>query len=152
MTRHITTFVAGFTILLATFVPVIAAQPQPKASNDDAAQLKTALEERIKVSTDVRDFVEAQFRVGAVDLSLLIAVEKDLWHAELDSCDEPAKKISLLEKHLKKADDLQQMVEARCKAGTVTQADCWRAKVDYLNVTIQLLRERLKGKATHTAE
>jgi len=149
MTRRTLTLV-GFFAFLAILVPVIAAQPQPKAGNDDAAQLRAALEERIKVSTDVRDFVEDQYKVGAVDLSRLIAVEKDLWHAELDNCDEPAKRISLLEKHLKKADDLQQMVELRLKAGIVTQADCWPAKVEYLNVKIQLLRERLKGKQTHT--
>ena len=59
MTRHTTTIlVAGFMAFLAILVPVIAAEPQPKAGNDDAAQLKAAQEERIKLLSDLEKQLE----------------------------------------------------------------------------------------------
>jgi len=154
MTRHIITLVAGLTVFLATLVPVIAAEPQPKAANDDAAQLKAAMEERIKVLTGAEQILEAQYRVGTVAFGQLVAVERDLRNAELESCDEPAKRIGLLEKHLKKAEDLQHTAEAKYKAGTVSEVDIRCANAEYLNVKIQLLRERAKSKRTpnHTSQ
>jgi hypothetical protein len=149
MSRRTLTLVS-FVGFLAILVPVIAAQP--KAGNDDAAQLKAALEERIKVLTRAEEILQSQYKQGTVDFATLVAVDKELCKAELDTYDEPAKRISLLEKHLKKADDLQQITEGRYKSGTVSSVDMELAKADYLNVKIQLLRERMKNNATRTSQ
>lgn len=85
MARHTTTVLAGFTAFLTILIPVIAADPKPKAANDDVAQLKAALEERITELTTVQKHVEAQYNMGAADLAQLIAADKELCNAQLDS-------------------------------------------------------------------
>ncbi len=73
-----TTAMTGLLILLAIAAPAAAAEPQPKASEDDAAQLKAALDERVKVLTELVDELTAQYRVGTVDVAQVFSAENDL--------------------------------------------------------------------------
>jgi hypothetical protein len=120
-----------------------AAEPQPdKASGNDAAQLKVAQEERIKVLTQLVEALTAQSRTGAADLAQVFSAENELCKARLESTDEPEMRIALLTKQLDNMSRLVAMTQGQVKAGIVSQADLLRAKSLYLEVKVKLLRER----------
>ena len=121
-----TTAMTGLLILLAIAAPAAAAEPQPKASEDDAAQLKAALDERVKVLTELVDELTAQYRVGTVDVAQVFSAENDLCNALLDSSDEPAKRVALLTKQLDKANNLVK-ANAQRKVGMVGPGRVFRS-------------------------
>ncbi len=143
MTRRTTVIsVTGFLSSLLLLIPATAAERQSKASNDDAAQLKAALDERIKVLTHLVDVVTSQYQAGVVDSTQLFSAANALCRAQLDATDDPEKRIALLTKQVNKASDILKLVQARHDAGTVTDADVLRAKSLCLGLKIKLLRER----------
>ena len=123
-----------------------AAEPRPKASGDDAAELKALQNERIKLLTQVVDILASQYKVGTVDAPQLFSAETDLCNALLDSTDEPEKRIALLTKQLDKANDFVKLMQGRFAAAGCMQVDLNSAKSQYLGIKIKLLRERNKGK------
>lgn len=136
----------GFLILLATMVPASAAGPQPKASDNDAAQLKAVQDERIKVLNQLVVVLTAHYKAGTCDVARVFAAENDLCNALLDSTDKPEKRVALLTKEVDKAKGLIKITEARFDTGIATQADVLQAKSLYLGLKIKLLRERNKKK------
>ena len=143
MTRRTTVIsVIGFLFSLLLLIPATAAERQSKASNDDAAQLKAALDERIKVLTQLVDVVTSQYQAGVVDSTQLFSAANALCGAQLDATEDPEKRIALLTKQVDKASDILKLVQARHDAGTVTDADVLRAKSLCLGLKIKLLRER----------
>lgn len=134
--------IIGLLSFLKITVPAAAAEPQPKASDDDAAQLKAAQDERVKVLTQLVEELTAQYRVGTADVAQVSSAERDLSNALVDSTDEPAKRVALLTKQLDKANDLLKITQSRFESGTVTHADVSRVKALCLDIKIKLLRER----------
>jgi hypothetical protein len=127
--------------------PASAAEPQSKASHNDAAQLKAAQDERIKVLTQIVETVAEQQKTGTVDVvDQLFSAESELCDALLDSTNEPEKRVALLTKQLDKANDFVKVLQARGEAGKVLLQDVLRAKSQYLGVKIKLLRERSKKR------
>ncbi|MGO9109803.1 MAG: hypothetical protein ACLP9L_11275 [Thermoguttaceae bacterium] len=147
MTRRTTaTAMAGLLILLAIMVPAAAAEPQPKASDNDAAQLKALQDERVKVLTQLVEVLVSQYKLGIVDLAQVASTEDELCNALLDSTDEPEKRVALLTKQLEKANDVLRITQGRRQAGAAGVADVYRAKSLYLDIKIKLLRERSRKK------
>ena len=138
-----------FPMLALGVAPVFcwAAEPQPKASDDSAAQLKAAQDERIKLLTQNVEILTEQYKIAAVDFPQVFSAECDLWNAQLDSTDEPEKRIALLTKQLDRANDFVKLTQGRFDAGTLGNVDLNRTKSLYLNVKIKLLRERSKMRA-----
>ncbi len=114
----------------------------PKARDNDAALLKAAQDERIKVLGQLVEILLSQYTVGTVDFNQLGSAQNELSNALLDSMEEPEKRIAMLEKQLVMANDVLSVAKAKLNAGTVTQADAVRAKAVFLDVKIKLLRER----------
>ncbi len=141
-----TTAMTGLLILLAIVAPAAAAERQPKASDDDAAQLKAALEERVKVLMELVEDLTAGYKIGTVDVTQVFSAENDLCTALLDSTDERAKRVALLTKQLDKANDILKITQARFESGTVTHVDLCRLKALCLDIKIKLLQERNKKK------
>jgi hypothetical protein len=145
MRRCITTLAtSGLLISLATHLP--AAEPNAKPGDDVAVQLKAAQDEQIKLLTKLVKVLTMQYRIGAADFAQLCAAQRDLSNALLDSTDDPEKRNELLTKELQSADDLVKLVEARRNAGMVSEADVLRAKSEYVEVKVRLLRERSRKK------
>jgi hypothetical protein len=132
-----------------SLAPVLcwAAESKPQTSDNYAAQLKAAQDERVTVLTQLVEALTAQSRTGAAEVAQVFAAENELCKALLDSTDEPEKRIALLTKQLDKMNRLVQMTQALVKAGIVSQADLLRAKSLYLDVKIKLLRERNANRA-----
>jgi len=136
----------GFLVLLVIIVPASAAKPQSKASVNDAAQLKAAQDERIKVLTKLVEILTSQYKGGTCDVDRVFCAENELCDALLDSTDEPAKRVALLTKQVDKASGFLKIAQTRFDTGNATQAEVLRAKSLYLCLKIQLLRERNKKK------
>jgi hypothetical protein len=133
-------------ITLAVLAPTIAAAPQPTAG-DDASELKATQEERIKVLTELVDGLTSQYKSGTVEFGQVVAAENELCNALLDATDDPDKRIALLTKQLDRAGESLKVTQARHDAGTVTFVDVARAKSQYLELKIKLLRERSRKKS-----
>jgi len=76
------------------------------------------------------------------DLLQVFSAQNELCNAQLDSTDEPEKRVALLTKQLDNANKVLEIVQGQMKAGVAGPADLFRAKSQYLNVKIMLLRER----------
>jgi len=151
MTRRTLTLV-GFFAFLAILVPVIAAQPQPKAGNDPAAEIKAAQEERIKLLKDVAEIVKLQYDNATItNYADVYAAERELCNATVDVTDDPEKRIALLTRLLEAADAWVKVQQGHKAGGTVTDIEAFTAKAECLRVTIQLLQERAKIK-NHAAQ
>jgi hypothetical protein len=133
-------------------VPTPITDLLPKARDNDAALLKAAQDDRIKELGTFVEILIAQYRVGTVDFNQLASAQNELSNALLDSTDQPEKRVALLEEQLVMANDILKIVQARVKAGTVTQADVCHAKAIFLDVKIKLLRERNRKMPSTTTE
>jgi outer membrane protein TolC len=129
-------------IYLAALVPAAAAEPAPKAGENDAAQLKALQEERIKVLDLLVQITLGQYRTGTADFNQLSSAQNDLCDAQLEATDEPEKRIAIITKQVDLAGDVLKMAQSRREAGTVTDAEVCRANAQYLGLKIKLLRER----------
>ena len=123
--------------------PLLPIQPAtgPSPTSGTDTQLKTAQDERVKLLTQVVEILTSQYKVATVDYSQVASAESDLCNAQLDSTDEPEKRIALLTKQLERANDCVKLMQGRFDAGSVTDLDLSRAKVLCLDVKIKLLRE-----------
>jgi len=134
-----------FPLMLAvSLAPVLCwgAEPQTKASDNDAAQLKALQEERIKLLDQAVKMLFEQYIREQVDINVLTSAENELCNALLDSTDEPEKRIALLTKHLEMATKVLEMANAKFNNGRTGQLDSLRAKAVCLDIKIKLLRER----------
>jgi len=131
-----------------------ATEPQAKASDNDAAQLKALQDERIRTLTQTVAALTAQYKVGMLaDVSQVFSAENELCNAQLEVTDEPEKRIALLTEQLRTANELLKVAQARVDAGTVTEVDIFRAKSVHLGLKIKLLRERgRKSPPSKTAQ
>jgi hypothetical protein len=144
---HRTTTIAmtGLLLSLAILVPASAAGPQ-KASKDDAAELKAAQDERIKVLTQLVEGLTAQCRTGSADLGQVFAAETDLCNAMLESTDDPEKRVVFLSTQLDKMGEMVKTTQALLNAGAAPATDLLRAKSLNLDIKIKLLRERSRQR------
>ncbi len=136
------TATAGLLIFLAIVASAASAEPQPKASDDDAAQLKAAQDERVKVLARLVDVLTGHYKLGLVAFAQVSSAENDLCNALLDSTDEPEKRVALLTKQLDKVNVLLKTTRYRRETAQVDVVDVYRAEAVYLDVKIKLLRER----------
>ncbi len=141
------TATAGLLIFLAIVASAASAEPQPKASDDDAAQLKAAQDERVKVLARLVDVLTGHYKLGLVAFAQVSSAENDLCNALLDSTDEPEKRVALLTKQLDKVNDLLKTTRYRRETAQVDVVDVYRAQAVYLDVKIKLLRERNRMRA-----
>lgn len=146
MIRIKTTALTGLLISLAIVVHAVAAVPQP--ANDNEAQLKALQDERVEVLAQLVKHTMAQYQMGTAQLSEIIAAQRELLAARLDSTHDPEKRVALLVDQLESAAQLLKMTEARLAVGQTTQADVYRAKSSYLDVKIKLFQERSRNKQT----
>ena len=146
--RTTTTAMAGFLILLAVTIQAVAAEPRPTASGDDTAQLKTLLDERVKVLTQLVEVLTSHYKLGFIGLPQLLSAENELCNALLDSTDDPEKRVALLTKQLDNANNIRGITQGRRQAGQVDVADVYRAESLYLDIKIKLLRERNRKRPT----
>ena len=121
-----------------------AAELLPKASDNDAALAKAAKDERVKVLTQIVEVMMSQYKVGTIDFLQLSSAQDELCEAQLDSTDEPEKRVALLTKQLERANNVVKLLQAKLDAGpsNVSGVDVLRAKSLYLKVKIRLLCER----------
>jgi hypothetical protein len=126
----------------AALVPAFAADPQPKARNDDSTQLKAAREERVKVLTELSDLMAAQYKIGNAEPAQVFAVETDLCNAQLELTDDTEKRIALLTKLVDKAGAFLKLTESRRQAAHVSLGYLLQARSLYLEAKIRLLQER----------
>lgn len=148
MTRCIAvTTSTGLLILLACMVRSTTAEPQPKPEDDAAAQLKSLQDERVEVLTQLVKVTMEHCRQGTCGIEDVVSGQNQLVAAQLDSTDEPERRIALLTQQVELASTLLKMAEQRHEAGLMTIADLYRAKSCLLDAKIRLLRERTKQRA-----
>jgi hypothetical protein len=140
--RTAAVFVTGLLISWAIVAPAMAAEPPSNASDDDAAGLKAAREERVKVLTELVDLLRSQYKIGKADPAQVFSAETDLCNAQLDLTDDAAKRIALLTKLLEKADAFLKLSGSRHRAEHVSPGYLLQARSLYLETKIKLLRER----------
>ena len=126
----------------AIIAPATASEPQLKAGGNDATQLKVLQAERIQVLKRLVQISIAMYQVGTVDFNQLSSAQQELCDAQLNSTDEPEKRVALLTKQVEMANDVLKIVRARFNAGTVTEMDVCRAESLQLGLKIKLLQER----------
>ena len=104
--------------------------------------MKAAQDERIKVLTRLVDVAKAPCKVGAGGEAELFSAEQELCNAQLDSTDDPEKRIALLTKLLEQANAVLADTQRRFDTGKALESDVLRAKSVSLGVKIRLLREQ----------
>lgn len=148
MTRIIGTCAAtGLTILLMLTAQAVAAEPQLDANDNEAVQLKALQEERVAVLTALVSVVVMQYQGGQCDFNAVSSAHNELVAAQLDSTDDPEKRIALLTQQIEVAGGALNLAEERFSSGMTTKADVHRAKSLLLGIRIKLLRERSKLKS-----
>ena len=140
--RIAVTVMSGLLILLTLVVRSTTAEPQSKPKDDDAAQLKSLQDERVDVLTQLVKVTMAYCEQGTCRIEEGISAQNQLMAAQLDSTDEPEKRVALLTQQVELASTLLKMAEQRHEAGLITIADVYRARSCLLDVKIRLLRER----------
>jgi hypothetical protein len=133
-------------ILLAVVVPAPAGEPQGKADDAHAAQLEALQAERIEALNKVVTLTIAGYEQGTSDIDAVLSAQNQLIEAELESADEPAKRVALLTRQLGMVDRLLKVAEAKRAAGTGTEVAVYQGKSLQLKVKIKLLRERNRCK------
>ena len=129
-------------VILLAIATALAAEPQPKASGNSAAELKAAQEERIEVLTRLAEVLTARYNNGQVSGADVFSAEHELCNAILDSTEESKKKITLLTKLVERASEVLATAQARFATGQATESDVLRAKSLFLGIKIKLLQER----------
>ena len=129
----------------ATSAP--AAEPQPKASDEDSAQLKSLRAERIKVLAQLVEVLTGEYRVSTADFNQLFSAENELCNALLDSTDEPEKRVALLTKQVEQANDFLKTTQARFEAGTVSRSGYSSGPSRYVSVSKSSCCENVAGRA-----
>jgi len=147
MTRFVSgTAATAVIVILAIVAPSTCAEPQGKAKDDDAAQLKALQEERVEVLTELVKYTTAQYQEGVVTIDAVLSAQNELVAAKLDATDETDKRIALLTQQLEMVTRLLKIIEARHEMGRTTITDVYRARSLVLDVKIKLARERGKAK------
>jgi hypothetical protein len=123
-----------------------ATELHAKADDDDnAAQLKAAQDERVKVLTELVQELTKYYKLPGVNtiewFPQLFSAENELYNALPDSKNSE-KRVALLTKQLSEANDFVKITQAMREAGTVQQWDVLRAKSMCLEAKIKLLKER----------
>ena len=114
MTRRIAvTVLSGLLILLAFVVRSTTAERQPEPKDDDAAQLKALQEERVEVLTQLVTVTMAYCQQGTCGIEDGISAQNPLGAAQLDSTDEPEKRVELLTQQVELANTLLEVAEQR---------------------------------------
>jgi outer membrane protein TolC len=139
-----------FFILLLTWFPdpraATQAQPasDPKRGPEKAAEIKTMLNDRHDLLKEVVARVVAQYKVGVADFARVAQAERDLLRATLELEEDLGKRIALLQEGEKTAKEIMDIVDRRFKVGTITPVDLLQAKVNLLEVQIELRRAESK--------
>ena len=101
---------------------VASAITSTPSSGDDAAQLKAAQDERVKVLTQLVEAGNEELKLGVARIDQVVAAENELSNAVLTSTDKPDTKIALLTKQLERATKLfkgtQALHDVGAKGGT----------------------------------
>jgi hypothetical protein len=146
LTRFTTaTGLVGFAILLAVVGRFAAGEPQQKP-NDEATELKALQNERIEVLTQLVVSAHGMYAAGIGRFGEVLAAHNLLIAAQLDSTDDPEKRVALLTQQLKVVSALVEENQERVAAGMAMPMDVYQAKSLYLDVKIKLLRERSSHK------
>ena len=95
--------------------PAAAVETQPQASDDVTTQLKAAQDERIKVLTQLVEGLMSQYKAGTADFVQVSSAQDELCDAQLDSTDEPEKRVAVLTTQLRG----QTMSSRSCKPDTM---------------------------------
>ncbi len=116
---------------------------------DMADQLKAAHKERVETLITLVKHDEAHYRAGVTDCESVVNTETALVNAQVEATDSRDERVALLTEALKRETALSKIVDGRLQAGSVSEADVYRARLLLLDARIRLLREgSLWGAAT----
>ncbi len=117
-----------------------------RAQKNEAAPIKALEKERIAALTKLVEIRESEYRVGTIWCEAVVSAEVALLNAQADAADKPEERVALLTEGVKRESALLKIVKVRFQAGTVSQADVYRARSLLLATKIRLLRERSRQK------
>lgn len=114
---------------------------QQRAEKDEQA-ISDLIAEREQVLEKLVEVAKIKYQQGIASLDAVIAAERQLFDAKLDSATTPGERIAIRESQLKLAQQQEQLVANRIEAGLVSTNDLMMAKANRLTAQIQLLREK----------
>jgi len=120
----------------------------PALGNDGA--VRKLQEERLGVLREVARHARALYEAGSTTLTTVDAAERELWAAELELTDVPAKRVEILGRALGAARTMEEYAQKRHETGTGNGLEARQAKAARLQVEIELAKER--GKAAAAAK
>lgn len=114
---------------------------QEEADREKPA-IRDLMKEREQVLQKLVDIAKAQHQMGSASWGSVVAAERALLDAKLDSATTPAERITILELQLKLAQTQEQKIARLVEVADVSPSDLMTAKASRLTAHIQLLREK----------
>ena len=119
------------------------------AENNEAApdgKVRQLLTERRDTLRERLDAVEASYKSGLADTTVVIAAKTELLDAELEMANQPADRIALREGLVANMKQIEDWTRQQFDSGTALQQDVLLAKAKRLQAEIELLHERGIGQ------
>lgn len=151
----------GFLVLVIVFPHPLAAQDKPveevklpaflkarpaqAADGDDA--LRKLYKERYNAALKVAAARYLEFLAGRGSMEQFHFACRLLLRTELEMADKPAEKLTVREKFLTLAKEIEAIEEQRFEAGRASVADKELARVNRLTAEIELLQAKQQGQA-----
>jgi hypothetical protein len=124
---------------------VLDAKPMEAAKGDD--ELHKLMKERYNAALEEVRVRFKQFLNGIGNPNELGHAGRRLLHARLELCEKAAERVPVYEQHLELARMVEKIQKARHDAGQASVADWDQARVERLDVEIQLLRAKKAADA-----
>lgn len=118
------------------------AQQQRKSDGVDGRSLSALIEEREQTLQKLVEITRVRYERGNASLDSLVAAERLLLDARLDSATTVRERIAIMESQLQLATHRENMVAKRVENAELSPSDLMTAKASRLTAQIALLRER----------
>jgi outer membrane protein TolC len=140
-------------ILVAASVIAVGVLAWPVAGGEaketnQTQQIEDLLRERQAILQKLVEVVTEEYRQGTNGFESVVRATDQLIEAELELAKDSKARIVVLERRVELMTNVFSMVEAKFKAGQVTQAQVLAARAALLKSRIQLIRESAGGNGS----
>ena len=136
---------SGFAILAVCIGMTALTNAENSAAAPDE-EVRKLLTERRDTLRDRLHAVEASFKIGLTETTVVVAAENELLDAELELANQPADRIAIREAVVANMKRIEDRTRQQLDNGAALQQDVLLAKAARLQAEIELLRERGIGQ------
>lgn len=129
-------------LVIAMVLTTAAATTGDEPQNPQEGSIVALMRERQSVLSQLVEHQTAAYRMGEADIETVIQAHQDHLLAQLELAGSLDERITLLERSVELARELEEIAEAKHRTGEGVLADVLKSRADRLRVEIDLLRER----------